>query len=419
MNVGMILLGGGGYPPDIRVDKEIGALRGEGRSIRLLTNHRTDRSLPDAEEGEGLRIVRKRPRKASRLGRYLSYLTLDHPEWHAAIEEFLVDERIEVVHVHDFTYLPTVLGVMDRAGLRLPVVADLHENMPAALRSYRSDKPPLERLAAAVKYGYSRWASAERRCLRRCDRVIIVVPEAGERLKGYGIPEDRITIVSNTESKTTFSFAEESADPSIVDRYQGKFLLSYIGGLGAHRGISTVLRAMRAIGEAIPESFLVIAGAKDGERKALNELAERLGISDRLEVVGWQPFRSVNSYVLASDICLVPHADFEHTQTTVPHKLFQYMICRRPVLVSDVRPLRRLIGDAGCGFVFKAGDPEDFARQVLYIHDNPAIARERAARAQELALTDYSWEKDAERLRGLYRDLSRRLISRQVETEGR
>ena len=50
-----------------------------------------------------------------------------------------------------------------------------------------------------------------------------------------------------------------------------------------------------------------------------------------------------------------PHEDFEHTQTTVPHKLFQYMMGRKTVLVSDCAPLKRIIGDNEAGYVFKAG----------------------------------------------------------------
>jgi glycosyltransferase involved in cell wall biosynthesis len=47
-----------------------------------------------------------------------------------------------------------------------------------------------------------------------------------------------------------------------------------------------------------------------------------------------------------------------HTNTTLPNKIFDYMALAKPVIVSNARALEDVVTDAGCGLVFRDGDPE-------------------------------------------------------------
>jgi glycosyltransferase involved in cell wall biosynthesis len=113
----------------------------------------------------------------------------------------------------------------------------------------------------------------------------------------------------------------------------------------------------------------------------------------------------VTGYIEASDLCLVPHEDFEHTQTTIPHKLFQYMISEKPVLVSDCRPLARVVRAAGAGRVFQAGNSASFASEVIWMARHPAELSAFGARGRDAALTTFSWAHDASALTSLYTGL--------------
>src|ERR1019366_2171415 len=54
--------------------------------------------------------------------------------------------------------------------------------------------------------------------------------------------------------------------------------------------------------------------------------------------------------------------------TTIPNKLFQYMAMAKPVLVSNAKPLARIVRECSCGFVFTSGDPADAAAQIEEAH---------------------------------------------------
>jgi len=183
----------------------------------------------------------------------------------------------------------------------------------------------------------------------------------------------------------------------------------YVGGIGPHRGLNTAVKALPYIKGKIPNFKLVIVGAKGDQANQILSDAATLNVEDMVEVIGWQPFKKVNSYVMASKVCLVPHNDFEHTHTTVPHKLFQYMICSKPVLVSSCRPLKRIVEDTKAGVVFRANDPGDLAKKFIYMYENSHALNDMGLNGREAALGKYAWRHDAERLIDFYTDLSGKL----------
>jgi len=400
MHIGMVYGEPRGYPPDVRVDKELRALAPDGHRVTLLARRVGDRPAREVLLGGAVTVVREPVTRQAAWRRAAAQARLIAPEWLAPLERFVARERPDALHVHDLLLVPTALRVAEGHGI--PVVADLHENMPAALRAYRHGAPPATRLKAALWFPYPLLRWHEARALARCARVIVVVPEAAERLLAGGLPAERIVVVSNTEEP---SFCPDPPDPP--DPPAGEpWIVTYVGGVGPHRGLGTVLAALPRAVARIPGLRLGVIGATPDQQGEILATARALGVEASVQVLGWQPFDRVAEHIAASAACLVPHEDFEHTQTTVPHKLFQYMLCARPVVVSDCRPLARIVGETGAGLIFRAGDPADLARQLAALHADPAAAAQMGARGRAAALGPYAWHHDAERLRALYRDLA-------------
>lgn len=399
MHIAMIHLYGNGFPPEIRLEKEAAALVAAGHTVSVFTHMRK------GEAGEeivapGLKVVRVEMPPPGRLRRTISLFTLQFPEIARPLEDFIAKYKPDVLHVHDIYKLPTILRVARRR--RIPVVADLHENVPAAIKAYKAHATPLQKLKRSIVENYYLWQWHEARSLKRCAGVLVVVPEATDRLRGYGVNPGRIVVVSNTEDETTFSRERFAPDASIAEAYGEFWMASYIGGVGAHRGLDTAIRATARIGDRIPGFRLLIVGAKRNQQMELRRLAESAGAAEKVEVIGWQPFDRVMSYMMSSRVCLVPHNLSEHTDTTVPHKLFQYMVCEKPILVSSCRPLQRIVSETGSGLVFKADDADDMAEKLVAMYADPEGIRAMGVRGRAAALGKYAWRHDAQKLLDMY-----------------
>jgi glycosyltransferase involved in cell wall biosynthesis len=80
------------------------------------------------------------------------------------------------------------------------------------------------------------------------------------------------------------------------------------------------------------------------------------------------------------------------------------MATGRPVLVSDVAPLKRIVEESECGLVFKAEDPYDFSEKLRIMKD-PELLKKLAHNGRIAAENQYNWQKDKERLLNLYAEL--------------
>jgi glycosyltransferase involved in cell wall biosynthesis len=399
MRIGMIL--GLPFPPDVRVEKEAKALTNAGFEVGLLAQLKDPQEPIREQTTYGLNIYREMVSQPL-WERNIKGWTLIESSWMTPIQKFIREFKPDILHVHDFPLVYSSWKLANPKGI--PVVADLHENMPAAYRIWRANLDPLRRMRDSIFRNYYVWRWHERRVLPLCDRIIVVVPEAAERLLHDGIPEEKIAVVSNTEDVTTFGL--EPPDPQILSEYRDEWVVSYVGGGGAHRGLDTTIRAVPLASREISSFKLLVVGIREKwDLSALKKLIKQNNVRQQVEILGWQPFKKISSYIAASAVCLVPHNDSEHTQTTVPHKLFQYMILGKPVVVSDVRPLKRIVQDSRSGLVFKANDSTSLANCLIQLYRDPVLRETLGENGHRAALSTYSWKNDAQRLVQLYQEI--------------
>lgn len=419
MRVGMLLRGR--YPPDIRVRKEAAALRAAGHEVRLLC-------LADEDDGsdtvDGVPVTRFRWGEAPLPVRAVdraSYLGLSFsPRWYVRARRFVARERVDALHVHDLPLVRTALAVAarrpDGAGTAegLPVVADLHEHYPAAVRQYRAEATRLERVVATVARPVGRIERAEREAVTRADATLAVVPEARDHYCEIGADPERVHVISNTVDLDRLD--ELDADPpdgGLDDVPDDAFVVGYVGSFGPHRGLGTLLRAVARLSNPSvapamdrPVELLLVGAGSDRFERRLRDHAAALGIADRVTFTGWVDFDDVPGYVRACDLAAVPHERTAHTATTVPHKLFQYMALRRPVLVTDVGPLGRIVREADAGVVAPPGEPLAMARAVREVAADPESAARMGAAGRQAVEGTYNWSRDAARLQAVYADLA-------------
>ena len=406
------------FPPDIRVEKEAKSLIEAGYSVSIATLVKPDENAsPYIYEGTKVfptRINRVLPYRG---WRYFSLASrLVDPFFLKHIRNIIEREKPDAIHIHDLPMFRTAYLAGSHHSCKF--VLDLHENYPAALAEYKKSQKGIRKLLNCIWTGRRKWNKYELWAVRKANRVIVVVDEAKERFLGKGIDEDKFVIVSNTASR---SLLDLPLDKDLIQmlREKGEYTILYLGGFGAHRGLETAIRATKIASAKVDGLHLFLVGAqkniKSYTEKLLNLRAE-LGIEDKVEILQWQDFKKVKSFILAADLCIVPHSRNDHTDTTVPHKLFQYMLLGRPVLVSDTPPLKRIVESSGGGLVFKGDDPVDMADKIvkLYIEGG----KEYGKKAQETALKNYLWEEiDSAALVNLYKELTRCQVASNKEQE--
>lgn len=391
------------FPADIRVEKEAHSLVKAGFDVLLLCPAQDGQPLEDSFKGIKIyRFSGGYPDNFFVRKLVLGYqaLTFHNIFWSRAIINLMRRRRVDALHVHDLFLAATGVAVKKKTGI--PVVIDLHENYPELLR-IRFKISQLSRKELLL-IDPDRWTKHESKILQKVDHIIVVVDEAKERLISLSLSSKKITVISNAEA---YEFWEDyEVDEKIIKRYKDPFIISYIGGFGPHRGLDCTVKAMRLISHKTPNVKLLLVGKGGWYGELLERIACENGVSDRVEFVPWVSTGKVRSYLEATNIGLIPHNSNPHTETTVPHKLFQYMLFGKPVVVSSCQTLKRIVEETAAGLVFKAGEPDDLAEKILSLHNSPELCRSLGQNGKAAAISGkYSWNYQDKLLVNLYKDL--------------
>ncbi|MFK8162628.1 MAG: glycosyltransferase family 4 protein [Lewinella sp.] len=391
------------FTGDMRVENEVASLVNARFKVSVLCL--THGEKPVREDFCGATIIRKP------LTKFIKEKTkpfIDTPLdlysrfWRKWIEAFIQEEKIDVLHAHDLYMLPAVLSYKEKAKSSIPIVADLHENYPAALENYQwSSTFPGNQIVSIP-----RWRKAEIRWLQQVDHVVTVIEEATERYLKLGLPENKISVVANYVNEDFFMLPKEEEVAEIRDRFKDEFVVSYVGGFDAHRGLEEVVAAIPMVRSAIPHIKLVLVG--DGaNRSSLEAMSEQLGVDDKISFEGWQLPAKIPAYLGASDVCLIPHVKTEHTDNTIPHKLFQYMLLGKPIITSDCAPLKRILQDSETGHAYPSGDSAALAELLKEMYAAPQQMALMGEKGKTSVLSTYNWEATAGNLVDLYNSLKK------------
>lgn len=92
--------------------------------------------------------------------------------------------------------------------------------------------------------------------------------------------------------------------------------------------------------------------------------------------------------------------DIDNYRGGLATKIFEYLALGVPTLMSDTAERRATYGDLT--LYAKPADPEAIADRILEIRDNYASHVARVQDQHAYILEHYSWDAEAQKLRGLY-----------------
>jgi glycosyltransferase involved in cell wall biosynthesis len=378
------------FPPEIRVVKEGLSLNEAGYSSAVLCPPYGEQR--EYETWQGIDIYRPRVLgNRSILDKLLHQATFYSPAWHKAIQSTIAEYKPDVLHVHDIWLGRTAFAV--RSNERM--VFDLHENIPAAVVEYIKGYRGIRRWFHYLFQSKRRMFFYERKLLENSQMVLAVVNEARDRIliNHPNLNADKVVNVENLESKRFIT------NPGSVKAKFGKdhFSVLYIGGIAPHRGVDTLIHAMTHIKKKGRNIKVQLIGAQPSQYlDMMVSLIKVLGVEEQIQMTDWVSTSEVLANIQQADVCCVPHHSNPHTDNTIPHKLFQYMIARRPILVSSSAPLARSVNQAQAGLVFVAGDPNDCAEKIIALADDHNSRANFAQNGYRYVMEQgHNWEEES------------------------
>jgi D-inositol-3-phosphate glycosyltransferase len=350
--------------------------------------------------GYGNRVVHVRagpevPLPKQALANYL-------PDFVEGVQEFADIKGIRYDIIHSHYWMSGVAALDLKVAWQVPIVNMFHT---LGLMKNRVAQSPGE---IEGKYRLE----GEQQVLRAVDRIIAATPAEMAQLQWlYQADVEKIVVIPpGVDINRFYPIPEDEAKEFIGVPPCGRMIL-FVGRIEPLKGLDVLLEAiawLRQQGSLAENPFclVVIGGDAEGngdslsaEMTRIQALGEHYGLQDLVTFLGKRGQDTLPYYYSAAEVVVVP-SQYESFGMVA----LEAMACGRPVVASQVGGLAYLVQDGITGFTVPVDDPQALGEHLLVLMSDPVLRQQMGQQAVFYARR-YGWERIAERLMTVYKEL--------------
>lgn len=179
-----------------------------------------------------------------------------------------------------------------------------------------------------------------------------------------------------------------------------------LGRLVPNKGFDLALTAFAAIVERFPGISLIIAG--DGPvRSELEQQTADLGLSDRVEFLGWVAPEHVPALINTATVVVVPSRGWE----ALPLVALEAAFMARPVVAARDAGLPEVVVHQKTGLLVEKEDSVGLAQALSFLLENPEKAVQMGKAAKQRGKEVFSIGRCIDAYDALYKKLGKKVAS--------
>jgi glycosyltransferase involved in cell wall biosynthesis len=284
----------------------------------------------------------------------------------------------DIYHFHDPDLL-LVAGLISKSGKI--TIYDCHEWYHEVF-PYKGYHPLLTK---AIRFAHN---VIEKQVLRNLSAVIT--------------PTDELAAVYGGKAKITAPILNlpplELPEGDFPDDIRQEYDLIHVGTLSKPR-LSFMLDVVRELHSRGCKATLLLLGVSTELKDWIQGQDDIAGFVTGMERV---PGNQVPRILRTARIGLNYHPYQPRFMVAIPMKLFEYMRYGLPFVSSALPPLKRLLGETGCGILVDNNDVMGFADAILSLLNNEQLLSTMGKHCEELVHNTFNWEAEASKLIKLY-----------------
>lgn len=203
----------------------------------------------------------------------------------------------------------------------------------------------------------------------------------------------------------TRNFAQASAiGETTSEKSDGPLEIVHLGLLSRVRGWPQMLDALAMMDDRTAK--LIVAGEiNDGSRGDFDGRVAELGLSNRVTVHDWMPFKDAFELCCRAHVGLIVfQPGIQNHVCAMPHKMFDYMAAGMAVICPEfAEEVAYIVPEERCGYLVDPSSPKDLAEKLDRLAANRQETLEMGRRGRRAVIDRYNWEAEAETLLDCYR----------------
>jgi glycosyltransferase involved in cell wall biosynthesis len=358
---------------DPRLNKEIDTLKRAGYMVNLICWDRECGASPAPQKAGNDGIYEIRLRFKAPWGvKVLPFL----PVWWCFIFYQILKTPWDIAHAINFdSVIPVVIAAGIKGQSVIYEIFDTYEDLVLLPRVLRNALVYLDKI------------------FLHAARAVIIVDES--RIEEFaGIPNDNVIIIYNSPS-------DLSIDLKVPDvKENGVFSLFYAGTLNRNRPLDKVVRAVVAIDGV----RLTVAGYGESVKEIESWAA---AIPEKIQFIGKISYPEVLACTIIADLLFsFYNPDIPLVKYASSNKLFEAMMCRKPILVGDGTSMAQIVTRENCGLVVDCNSIDKIRDAIVRLKEDPGLCRHLGENGRKAYEQRYSWEIMQKKLLDLYNGLA-------------
>ena len=208
------------------------------------------------------------------------------------------------------------------------------------------------------------------------------------RLNNFNLPKIKIVPHGNyipfiDIQKDKFVSREKLGIP------KNKKVLLFFGMIKKVKGLEILLKALVKVKEKHTDVLLLIAGKVwENDFGHYQEIIDKNNLQDFcLLHTKFIPDLDVAHYYCASDLVVLPYKKIYQSGVLIMTLSFG-----KPILVSNLSPIKEIITDNKNGFLFETENVESLTKRINFILKDKMLLEKVGKEGYKLILTNYNWE---------------------------
>ena len=224
--------------------------------------------------------------------------------------------------------------------------------------------------------------------------MVVTTRATARAYEERGVPPERLLVAPNGVDVQRFMpVTSVAALRGSLGLPQSKTIVGFCGHLYEGRGIEELLECARLLDQVL---FLLVGG-EPGDVDKYRSLAQRLNVPN-VRFIGFVPYADVPTYLLASDILVMPYTTATSTHKYMsPMKMFDYLASGRLIVATDFPIVREILHDRRNAILVPPNSGQALAAGIQWLLDHPEVAAGLGEQARRDA-QQYSWDNRARRI---------------------
>ena len=219
------------------------------------------------------------------------------------------------------------------------------------------------------------------------DTVVIDTEEHKQYfVKSYGVRDEKIIVVPVGARTDVFKPSDTPKAHSDI------CTVAFWGSFIPLQGIDTILHAASLLHESYPHIHFQIIGSGQTE-ETMWQLAQELELTNT-DFISPMPSREeLVEYIHHADICLGIFGTSEKTKRVIPHKAYDTVACKKPLITAKTPAMERFFEHEKDVVYTETGNAQELADAIVQLYEQPDMRDAIAKNGHEVFVKNFTADR--------------------------